>query len=77
MALADPSKPTTSSDAVLTAQGVSRRFGEGDTAVDALRDVDVDDRAREAHRGDGAVGLGQVHADAHPRRARPADRRHR
>jgi putative ABC transport system ATP-binding protein len=41
MALADPSKPATSSDAVLTAQGVSRRFGEGGAAVDALRDVDV------------------------------------
>jgi putative ABC transport system ATP-binding protein len=41
MALADPSKPATSSDAVLNAQGVSRRYGEGDAAVDALRDVDV------------------------------------
>jgi putative ABC transport system ATP-binding protein len=27
--------------AVLVAQGLSRRFGEGDAAVDALRDVDV------------------------------------
>jgi putative ABC transport system ATP-binding protein len=41
MTLADPSQPGTSNDAVLKAHAVSRRFGEGDAAVDALRDVDV------------------------------------
>jgi hypothetical protein len=33
--------------------------------------------ARQAHRRDGAVGLGQVDDDAHPRRSRPADRWYR
>jgi putative ABC transport system ATP-binding protein len=32
---------TAGTDAVLVARGVSRRFGEGNTAVDALLDVDV------------------------------------
>ena len=32
----------TDSTPVLVARGVTRRFGQGDTAVDALRDVDVD-----------------------------------
>ncbi len=42
MARADPSQPAPRDDGdVLNAQGVSRRFGEGDAAVDALRDVDV------------------------------------
>jgi putative ABC transport system ATP-binding protein len=41
MAHADPTPQATSTDAVLTAHGVSRRYGEGDAAVDALRDVDV------------------------------------
>jgi putative ABC transport system ATP-binding protein len=41
MARADPSTLATSNQAVLVAQGVSRRYGEGDAAVDALRDVDV------------------------------------
>jgi putative ABC transport system ATP-binding protein len=41
MAHADPSEQATSTGAVLTAHGVSRRYGEGDAAVDALRDVDV------------------------------------
>jgi putative ABC transport system ATP-binding protein len=41
MAHADPSEQATSTDAVLTARGVSRRYGEGDAAVDALLDVDV------------------------------------
>jgi putative ABC transport system ATP-binding protein len=36
----------TDSDSVVVARGVTRRFGEGDTAVYALREVDVD-----IHRG--------------------------
>jgi putative ABC transport system ATP-binding protein len=39
-------QPAPASDAVVVARGVTRRFGEGDTAVYALREVDVD-----IHRG--------------------------
>ena len=63
--------------AVVVASDVARRYGEGDTAVDALRGVSLECRARQADDRDGAVRLGQVDADAHPRRARPADRRQR
>ena len=56
---------------------VTRRYGEGDTAVDALRGVSLDVAAGPADRRHGPVGLRQVDADAHPRRARQADRRHR
>jgi putative ABC transport system ATP-binding protein len=42
MARADPSPSATRDDAfVLIAHGISRRFGEGDAAVDALRELDV------------------------------------
>src|SRR5436309_2642216 len=41
MAHADPVPLAPTEHAVLVASGVSRRFGEGDAAVDALRDVDV------------------------------------
>ncbi len=34
--------PTTTAPAVVTATGVTRRYGEGDTAVDALRGVSVE-----------------------------------
>ena len=56
---------------------LTRRYGEGDTAVDALRGVSLDVRARPADGRHGPVGLRQVHAHAHPRRARPADERRR
>ena len=59
-------------EAVVTARDVVRRYGEGDTAVDALRGVSLDVAARPADRRHGPVGLGQVDAHAHPRRARPA-----
>ena len=39
---------------VVVARDVTRRYGEGETAVDALRGVSVDVPSREAHRGDGA-----------------------
>ena len=57
---------------VVTATDVVRRYGEGDTAVDALRGVSVDIAARPPDRGHGPVGLRQVDAHAHPRRPRPA-----
>ena len=59
---------------VVDARDITRRYGEGETAVDALRGVSLDVRGRRARRGHGPVGLGQVDADAHPRRARQADR---
>ena len=40
----------------------------------ALRGVDLDVAARQAHRRHGPVGLGQVDAHAHPRRPGQADR---
>ena len=57
--------------AAVSARDVVRRYGEGDTAVEALRGVSVDIAAGQPHRRDGAVRLRQVDADAHPRRARP------
>ena len=62
--------------AVVVASDVTRRYGAGDTAVDALRGVSLEVRAGQADRRDGAVRLRQVDADAHPRRARQADHRH-
>jgi len=38
----DVAEQETTPDAVVAARGLSRRYGEGDTAVDALRDVDLD-----------------------------------
>ena len=62
--------------AVVVAGDVTRRYGAGDTAVDALRGVSLEVAAGQADRRDGAVRLRQVDADAHPRRARQADHRH-
>ena len=58
---------------VVVARDVTRRYGEGETAVDALRGVSVDVAQGKLDRRHGAVGLGQVDADAHPRRPRQAD----
>ncbi len=57
------------------ASDVTRRYGDGETAVDALARRLARGRRRPADRDHGPVGLGQVDAHAHPRRARPADRR--
>ena len=74
--LVQAERPDSSSrEAVVTARDVVRRYGEGDTAVDALRGVSVDISARPPDRRHGPVGLGQVDADAHPRRPRQADLR--
>ena len=64
---------TGTNGAVVVADDVTRRYGEGDTAVDALRGVSLDVARGQADGGHGAVGLRQVDADAHPRRARQAD----
>ena len=61
--------------AVVVAHDLTRRYGEGDTAVDALRGVSVEVAAGRDDGRHGAVGLGQVDADAHPCRARQANLR--
>ena len=66
---------TDNGSAVVVARDLTRRYGEGDYAVDALRGVSVEIEPGQADRRDGAVRLRQVDADAHPRRARQADRR--
>ena len=66
---------STDNGTVVVARDVTRRYGEGETAVDALRGVSVEVPRGQAHRRDGALGVGQVDADAHPRRPRQADLR--
>ena len=59
----------------MSATDVTRRYGEGEAAVDALRGVSLDVRPGELVAVMGAVGLGQVDADAPARGARQADGR--
>ena len=62
------------SEHVLDVRGLSKVYGEGETAVHALRDVDFTRAARGVRRGHRPVGVGQVDAAQHarlPRRARP------
>ena len=54
--------------AVVTANEVTRRYGEGDTAVDALRGVTLEVAPAQLDGDHGAVGVGQVDPHAHPRR---------
>ena len=73
----DNGRPSTAKSPVLTATDISRRYGEGDTAVDALRGVSL-----EIANGQPTAGRDhrarQVDADAHPRRLdRPNRRRGR
>ncbi len=49
----------TDSTPVLVARGVTRRFGQGDTAVDALRDVDVEIRRGQLTAVMGPSGSGK------------------
>ena len=44
---------------VVAAAGLTRRYGAGETAVDALRGVSLDDPARPADRGHGPSGSGK------------------
>ena len=62
---------------VVVANDLTRRYGAGETAVDALRGRVARDPARPPHRRHGPLGLGQVDADAHPRRPRQAELRQR
>ena len=73
-ASAPPSAAVTAG-AVVAAWAVTRRYGEQDSAVDALRGVSMRVPTRRVHRRDGAVRLRQVDPDAHPRRARRAHHR--
>ena len=57
--------------AVVVAQAVASGTERAIRAVDALRGVYARGLEGPADDGDGALGLGQVDADAHPRRARP------
>jgi putative ABC transport system ATP-binding protein len=52
-------QPTTARDSVVTASGVVRRYGEGDTAVDALRGVSVDIEAGRLTAVMGPSGSGK------------------
>jgi putative ABC transport system ATP-binding protein len=47
------------SDAVVVGRGITRRFGEGDTAVEALRSVDVDIRRGQLTAVMGPSGSGK------------------
>ena len=58
---------------VVVASEITRRYGEGDTAVDALRGISLEVARGQLTTVMGPSGLGQVDAHAHPRRARPAD----
>ena len=68
-------------DSIVTASEVTRRYGEGAAAVDALAGVSVEFERGRYSAIMGPVGVREVDADAHPRRARPphlglgADRR--
>ena len=64
-------------EAIVSARNLARRYGSGDTAVDALARRLARRAAGRARRRHGPVGLGQVDADAPARRPRPAHRGHR
>jgi putative ABC transport system ATP-binding protein len=52
-------RPHTTPSAVVTATGLTRRYGEGETAVDALRDVSVDVATGELTAVMGPSGSGK------------------
>ena len=56
-------------------QGVTKTYfkPDGSVLVEALRPVDLRNRRRAVHGDHGRVGLGQEHADEHPRLPGPAD----
>ena len=61
--------------AVVVANDVTRVYGEGDTAVHALRGVSLEIASGKLTAVMGPSGSGQVDAHAHPRRPRQADER--
>ena len=67
----------TTSRPIVSTTELRRVYGEGETAVHALRGITVAFPERPVRRDHGPVRLGQVHADAPARGARPADRRAR
>jgi putative ABC transport system ATP-binding protein len=54
-------------------RGVTKVYGEGATAFQALKGIDIDIQRRRFRRGDGPVGIGQVDDDEHPRLPRRAE----
>ena len=62
---------------VVETRGLRKTFESEGAPVRALRGVDFTHDAGRVRRGDGAVGLRQVDAAQHRRRARHADRRRR
>jgi ABC-type glutathione transport system ATPase component len=60
---------------VVEAHELTRRYGEGDTAVDALRGVSLEVARGKLTAVMGPSGSGKVDADAHPRRTRHTDER--
>ena len=67
---------TAATVAAVSGAGLTRRYGDGDAAVDALCGVDIDRSARRVRRRHGAVRLRQVHPHAPARRARRPDAGH-
>jgi putative ABC transport system ATP-binding protein len=55
----DQAAPARAGESVVVARGVTRRFGEGDTAVYALREVDVDIRRGQLTAVMGPSGSGK------------------
>ena len=64
-------------DAVVAARDLTRRYGSGDAAVDALRGISLDLAARALHGDHGPLRIRQVDPDARSGRARRAHQRHR
>ena len=69
--------PDVTEASIVSADDLTRVYGEGEAAVDALDGVTVDFPAGRFTADHGPLGLRQVDAHAPPRRPRPPDRRAR
>ena len=61
-------------EAVFVARGLAKTYRTGEVEVQALRDVDLEIRARRVRRAARRLGQRQVDAAQHPGRARRAHR---
>ena len=75
MTITTTDAPRVTTEVAVRAEAAVKVYGGGRTEVRALDGVDHRHPVRPLHRGDGPVGLGQVDADALPRRPRHAQRR--